>query len=148
VLIRNASGELTGRPAERLAAVATLAYAPDGHLAGGFGDGQVRVWAPDGRLVHLLTEHTQPISAVAFAPDGRLAVGARDDTVGIWDLACRLATTTATTAAPALAFTTAPGDWPRDTLTAWSASGTPASVRGRWPATTALSPRWRSLPPG
>lgn len=84
VLVRATDAEPDERFGHR-GRVNALAYSADGHLASASDDGTVRLWFPDGRLRHVLTEHTDRVRALAWAPDGRLATGSADSTVVVWD---------------------------------------------------------------
>src|SRR5262249_57895236 len=66
-----------------------LAFSPDGsRLACGGGDGQVRVYGADGRLVRVFSGHSGWVRAVAWDRDGRrLASGGDDATLRLWDVA-------------------------------------------------------------
>lgn len=68
--------------------IADVAISPDGaRVATASGDGTVKVWTGDGRLLHTLTGHTGPVWSVVFSPDGaRLASVSTDGTVRVWDV--------------------------------------------------------------
>lgn len=81
-------GELLGRHEDRTW-MTSLAFSPDSTLlASGHDDFKIRIWnARNGRLIHVLTGHTDEISAIAFSADGkRLATAAEDRLVYIWDV--------------------------------------------------------------
>ena len=65
--------------------VSAVAFSPEGStLAGGGGDGAVRLW--DAHTGALHREFTRPVRAVAFSPDGStLAIGGDDGVVRLWD---------------------------------------------------------------
>lgn len=68
--------------------VAAVSATPDGRLALGLFDGEIRILDPnEGALSDPLTGHEHPVTAVCELPDGRLASAAYDKTVRIWDLA-------------------------------------------------------------
>ena len=66
-----------------------LAFSPDSKLvASGHDDYKVRIWnSRTGKLLHVLSGHSDEISAIAFSADGkRLATAAEDRLVYIWDV--------------------------------------------------------------
>ena len=77
-------------PTRHTAAVATLAFRPDGHMiATGCLDDRdnVKLWdAATGRLIASLPGHSDRVRSVAFRPDGSvLASAGSDRTVRLWD---------------------------------------------------------------
>ncbi len=67
-----------------------VAAAPNGSIATGHADGNVRVWNPSGSLIGTLGRSGSHITHVAFALGGRLVVtraAQRDHDVRIWDVA-------------------------------------------------------------
>jgi len=69
-----------------------LTALPDGRLAAGCGDGEVRVVAAPvnaGSVVTTLTGHAGMATALAVLPDGKLASGSLDKTVRVWNVASR-----------------------------------------------------------
>ncbi len=69
-------------------AVPAVAFSPDGRLlAVGTGDGDVRLWRPDGQLVHICAGHSGLVWSLSFSPNGEtLASAAMDQTVRLWDV--------------------------------------------------------------
>lgn len=67
--------------------VGALAYTPDGkRIVSGSGDGLVRVWDLEGRLIRKMAGHEGNVFSVAVSKDGkRIVSGAKDGTVRIWD---------------------------------------------------------------
>jgi len=65
-------------------AVLSVAYAPDGTVATGGSDGQVRIWDPLGRPLKTMSTPTPFVMSVAFADGGRLVSAA--DGIQVWDL--------------------------------------------------------------
>ena len=81
-------GNLLGRH-EDPSWMTSLAFSPDSTLlASGHDDYKVRIWnSRTGKLLHVLSGHTEEISAIAFSADGkRLATAAEDRLVYIWDV--------------------------------------------------------------
>jgi len=66
--------------------VFSLAYAPDGRLAGGTLSGEVRLWDRQGRLVAMLPGKGPAVRTLAFA-GGRVAIGRSDGSVQLWSAA-------------------------------------------------------------
>jgi len=67
-----------------------VAYSPNGtYLASGGQDKMVRIWdLVTGKVVHILSGHTDQIDSVAYSPDGaHVASGSDDNTIRIWDAA-------------------------------------------------------------
>lgn len=50
--------------------VSQLAFSPDGQLVSGSHDQTVKLWSPEGILVHASKKHTNRVTTVGFAPDG------------------------------------------------------------------------------
>ena len=71
--------------------MSAVKFSPNGKLlAGGCGDGTVRLWNPDTRrplaALHATTSSVYGVHAVAFSPDGKLlATGEGDGTVRAWN---------------------------------------------------------------
>ncbi|GAA1762405.1 AAA family ATPase [Luedemannella helvata] len=51
-----------------------VAFAPDGRLASGSADGEVRLWDRDGTLLYARPDRAGRVSSLAFTADGRLLV--------------------------------------------------------------------------
>jgi len=68
--------------------ITALAFAPDGRLVTGAGDGTARVWDLNDPVAppRALRGYDGAITALAFAPDGRLVTGSKDKTARVWDL--------------------------------------------------------------
>jgi WD40 repeat protein len=70
----------------------SIAFSPDDRvLAAAMGDGTVRLWEGlTGRMLAILTAHTDRVWCVAWSPDGKhLASSSRDGTIRVWDSAHR-----------------------------------------------------------
>src|SRR4051794_14548670 len=67
--------------------VSVLAFAPDGSILAGAGQGgRIHLWSPP-TDVSVLSSHTETVQTLAFSPDGRyLASGGTDRVVNVWDL--------------------------------------------------------------
>jgi len=68
----------------------SLLVLPDGRLAAGCGDGNIRVVDVDAAaVVAVLAGHTARVAALAVLSDGRLASGSLDTRVRVWDVGAR-----------------------------------------------------------
>jgi WD40 repeat protein/uncharacterized caspase-like protein len=67
--------------------VNSVSFSPDGQLiASGSDDKTVRIWKPDGTLLHQLKNHRDRVINVAFNSDGKTLVSASaDGTVNLWN---------------------------------------------------------------
>jgi len=66
----------------------SVAISPDGKtIASGGSDQPINLWDADtGKLLRILTEHSDSVYTVAFSPDGKiLASGGDDHTIRIWE---------------------------------------------------------------
>ncbi|MGH3755886.1 MAG: WD40 repeat domain-containing protein [Pseudonocardiaceae bacterium] len=87
-----ATGQEIGRLPADNQAVWSLAFTPDGAtIAGGLGDGRIRLWNRADRTVRAdLAGHPQVVYTLAYSPDGRLlASGGFDGVVQLWDTSTR-----------------------------------------------------------
>ena len=66
--------------------VGGISFSPDGQtIATASGDGTIKLWQRDGRLIKTLKDHTDAVSSVVFSPDGQwLVSGGLDKTVRLW----------------------------------------------------------------
>ncbi len=84
---------LTGEPirtvGEQPGPVRAVAFAPDGRLAWGTDDGEVRITSPTGPApVAVLSGHAGKVRTIAFSADGRTLASAGDDqSVRLWQAA-------------------------------------------------------------
>jgi WD40 repeat protein len=68
-------------------AIPSVARSKSGRLASASSDRTVRVWEHDGRLVTILTGHTDRVDNVAWAPNEQhLVTSSHDNTVRLWDV--------------------------------------------------------------
>jgi WD40 repeat protein len=68
--------------------VTSLCVLPDGRLASGSDDAEIRLWdIATGVATTRLTGHTGAVRALCVLPDGRLASGSHDKTIRLWDVA-------------------------------------------------------------
>ena len=58
--------------------VTACAFAPDDRIATASGNGEVRIWEADGRLLHAFTDRKRAVDAIGYTPDGRLTVSCGD----------------------------------------------------------------------
>jgi WD40 repeat protein/uncharacterized caspase-like protein len=67
--------------------VNSVSYSPDGQLiASGSDDKTVRIWKPDGTLLHQLKNHRDRITNITFSSDGKTLVSeSADGTVNLWN---------------------------------------------------------------
>jgi WD40 repeat protein len=69
--------------------VTAVAFAPDGRLAAGYGDGVIRLWDLGTGKAHELGKHAgNGIACLAFTPDGKTLAssGGDNDTILLWDV--------------------------------------------------------------
>ena len=62
----------------------SLAVLPDGRLASGGDDGQIKLWPKDGRGEPVVLQHGSSVRSLAVLPDGRLASGGDDGKIKLW----------------------------------------------------------------
>jgi WD40 repeat protein/uncharacterized caspase-like protein len=66
--------------------VNSVSYSPEGQLiASGSDDKTVRIWKPDGTLLHQLKNHRDRVLNVSFNSDGTLVSTSADGTVNLWN---------------------------------------------------------------
>jgi WD40 repeat protein len=69
--------------------VTVASFSPDGTLVlTGSSEGSARIWeAGTGKLLRILTWHTQEVRLAEFSPDGRwIATAGQDDSVRLWNV--------------------------------------------------------------
>jgi WD40 repeat protein len=62
----------------------SLAAFPDGRLASGGVDGNIKIWPKGGRGEPVVLPQGSPVTSLAVLKDGRLASGGEDGNIAIW----------------------------------------------------------------
>ena len=66
--------------------VTVLAVLPDGRVASGSDDHDIRLWDPaTGRCIRVLSGHSKPVTCLLALPDGRLLSGSANRRLRLWD---------------------------------------------------------------
>lgn len=65
-------------------AIKSLVVMPDGRLASGGDDGNIKLWRPDGGGEPVILHHGSPVLSMAVMPDSRLVSGGGDGNIKIW----------------------------------------------------------------
>ncbi len=82
-------------PIKSRSALWNMTFSPDSQMVAiGAGDGTVKVWSIDGKLLKTFSGHTSAVWKIAFSPDSKiLASGSSDNTIKIWSIDGELAKT-------------------------------------------------------
>ncbi|MDJ0581918.1 caspase family protein [Crocosphaera sp.] len=64
--------------------VTMVAITPEGNIVSGSQDQTVKVWSPQGKLLHTLEGHQGQVWTVAMTPEGNIVSGSQDQTVKVW----------------------------------------------------------------
>jgi len=56
--------------------VESLVYTPDGRLIGGYFDGKLRFWSPEGKLLRTVSAHEYSVNTLALSSDGKAIASA------------------------------------------------------------------------
>ena len=64
----------------------SVAFGPEGIIAGGSADETIKIWNKSGKLINILQGHTRPITSLSFSPDEKyLASTSIDGSIKLWD---------------------------------------------------------------
>ncbi|MDJ0659231.1 MAG: caspase family protein [Crocosphaera sp.] len=62
----------------------TVAITPSGNIVSGSWSNTLKVWSPQGKLLHPLKGHQGPVLTVAITPSGNIVSGSVDSTLRVW----------------------------------------------------------------
>ncbi|MGK7881070.1 MAG: caspase family protein [Crocosphaera sp.] len=125
--------------------VLTLAITPEGNIVSGSDDKTVKVWSPQGTLLHTLQGHQSYVLTLAITPEGNIVSGSDDKTVKVWSPQGTLLHTLQGHQSPVLTVAITPegnivsGSFD-STVRVWSPQGKPLyTLQGRQDADTTMS---------
>ena len=61
-----------------------MAITEEGNIVSGSNDNTLKIWSPQGKLLHTLEGHQNSVLTLAITPSGNIVSGSDDNTLKIW----------------------------------------------------------------